>query len=99
MLSDVTSSSADFISHLTELAMVPAVLHELRREVDALRTEIHQLRGHAATDDLLNVRTAAKMLGMTPAALRQAVYRGSLPALRIGRRLRFRREDLLGQAA
>jgi excisionase family DNA binding protein len=46
-------------------------------------------------EDLLDARTAAAFLGMTPAALRMAVYRGSIPCVRIGRRLRFRRSDLI----
>jgi hypothetical protein len=45
-------------------------------------------------EELLDARTAAAFLSMTPAALRMAVYRGSIPCVRIGRRLRFRRSDL-----
>lgn len=47
-------------------------------------------------DALLDTRQAAALLGMTPAALRARVDRGTLiPFRRVGRSLRFRRADLL----
>ena len=73
------------------------MVSQLRREVDNLRAEIEGAKATGSVE-LLNVQAAAKVLGMTPAAVRQAVYRGSLPALRLGRRLRFRRADLLARA-
>ena len=91
--------SSDFLARLAELAKLPAVLEELRGEVDALRAELARLKVAGERDDLLDVNAAARLLGMTPAALRQAVYRRTMPALRVGRRLRFRRDDLLAQAA
>lgn len=50
-------------------------------------------------DRLLTAKEAATLLGMTERALRQAAHRGSLPAVHVGRRLRFRRFDLLKSAA
>ena len=38
----------------------------------------------------MNAEAAAKLLGITTAALRMAVYRGTIPYEKIGRRLRFR---------
>jgi hypothetical protein len=49
----------------------------------------------ALEDELLDVGRAATMLGMTEAALRKAVERGQVPCQRVGKRLRFRRMDLL----
>ena len=46
-------------------------------------------------DDLVDTSEAAELLGMTVAAVRKAVERGQLPCIRIGRRLRFRRAELL----
>jgi excisionase family DNA binding protein len=46
-------------------------------------------------DDLLDARAAAGYLRMSTAALRMAVYRGTIPCIRVGRRLRFRRADLV----
>jgi excisionase family DNA binding protein len=45
---------------------------------------------------LLTADEAATLVGMTPSALRRAAERGTIPCRRIGRRLRFRRGDLLG---
>jgi excisionase family DNA binding protein len=69
---------------------VRAVLAELVAEAVA-----KALSGFSLMDDLLDVDGAAVVLRMTPGALRQAVARGTIPAIRIGRRLRFRRADLL----
>ncbi len=49
-------------------------------------------------DELLDVPRAARYLGMTPAALWKATHRGTIPCLRLGRRVRFRRRDLLTHA-
>jgi excisionase family DNA binding protein len=35
------------------------------------------------------------VLGMTKSALRMAVYRGTIPCVRVGRRLRFRPSELV----
>jgi hypothetical protein len=43
-----------------------------------------------ADDGQLIRRKNGCLLDMTPAAIRQAAYRGALPYVKIGRRLRFR---------
>lgn len=43
---------------------------------------------------LLTVNETAEILGLTPAAVRRRVGRGTLIARTVGRSLRFRREDL-----
>ena len=44
---------------------------------------------------LLDVKGASDLLHMTPTAVRSAAYRGSLPCVRVGSRLRFRPSELL----
>src|SRR6185369_7670456 len=53
----------------------------------------------AAADEsngpLLGVRASAELLGLSTSALRRCERNGSLPAVRIGRRVLFRREQLM----
>ena len=42
----------------------------------------------------MSAAQAAEYLSLTRKALYQAVYRGEIPVYRLGRRLRFRREEL-----
>jgi hypothetical protein len=58
---------------------------------EAVQTEIRS----ALEDELIDVDGAAAMLDMSVAALRKAVERGQVPCQRVGKRLRFRRADLL----
>jgi hypothetical protein len=62
----------------------------------AVREELAQHVGHDP-DELLTAEAAAKLLGLTPAALRRASERGRAPVkpLHLGRRLRWRRGDLV----
>ena len=45
--------------------------------------------------ELLNVSEAATLLSMSEGAVRKAAERGQLPCVRLDRRLRFRRSELL----
>src|SRR5262245_17108480 len=65
----------------------------LIREIvaEGVRSEIHR----SLDDELVDVEHAAGILNMSSGALRKAVERGQVPCERIGRRLRFRRMDLL----
>jgi excisionase family DNA binding protein len=78
--------------------MVAAVKEALRDSDvrEQIRTIVLEVSPSPANDveDLLDARAAAAYLGMTPAALRMAVYRGTVPCVRVGRRLRFRRSQL-----
>jgi hypothetical protein len=58
---------------------------------EAVQTEIRS----ALEDELIDVERAAAMLDMSEGALRKAVERGQVPCQRVGKRLRFRRADLL----
>lgn len=59
-----------------------------------IREELAQA-SRADPDRMLNTTEAAELLGMTSIAVRKAAQRGRLPAVRIGRRLRFRVGALL----
>lgn len=85
---------------------------DLRRELLALlqlpdakqavasivRETLESERGDQIDDGLIDAETAAELLAMTPAAVRKAASRGSLPCRRIGRKLRFLRTELLAIA-
>lgn len=58
---------------------------------DAVRDELRVL----LMDELIDVGEAAAMLRMTQSGLRKAVERGQVPCCRIGKRVRFRRMDLV----
>ena len=62
----------------------------------AVRSELARW-GHGDPSELLDCDHAAELVHMTPAALRRAAQRGTFPAkaIRLGRRIRFRRGDLL----
>jgi hypothetical protein len=59
--------------------------------VSELETRLSERRPEA----LLDVNGAAELLHMTPTAVRSAAYRGSLPCVRVGSRLRFWPSDLV----
>jgi len=71
----------------------PAVLAAL--EVLVRRIVHEELASAGYGEALVGVPQAAKLLGMTPAAVTKAVERGTLPCIRIGRRVRFQRKELL----
>jgi excisionase family DNA binding protein len=60
---------------------------------DALRGELSP--SGANGENLVDAEEAAKILGMTLAAVRKAATRGTLPCHRLGRRIRFRPAELL----
>jgi len=69
---------------------VKKVLEEMVRRV--VREE---LQASPVLDELLDAEQAADLLRMSKAAVLKAAQRGGLPAVRHGRRVRFRRRDLL----
>lgn len=64
---------------------------------DAIREALRgELAGAAATSDqFVDAEDAARILGMTVAAVRKAATRGTLPCHRLGRRVRFLPSELL----
>jgi excisionase family DNA binding protein len=78
---------------IVTLLQMPQELARLREEVQHLREELRVLK----QDDrgqLLTAKQAAKLLSMTESALLVAARRGTIPCVHLGRRVRFRREDL-----
>lgn len=57
---------------------------------------MHESRPTPSTDDeLLTVPEAAVELKMSEPAVRQAIQRQQLPTVRLGRRIRLRRSEIL----
>jgi excisionase family DNA binding protein len=79
---------------LNDLLKVPAIIEELSERLHRLEGEI-QILQQGDPEELLVADQAAKLLGMSEGAVRQAAWRGRLPSVRHGGRLRFRRGDLL----
>ena len=65
----------------------PAVREQIRALVIELAPPV--------AEELLDTLGAANFLHISPHAVRMASYRGTIPAIRVGRRLRFRRSELL----
>lgn len=68
-----------------------AQLQTLPARVAELETQIKRL---IQSEPLMDLQQAAEFLSITPAALRASAYRGTVPVIRVGRRLRFRASDL-----
>lgn len=64
--------------------------------LDRLPDDLAEAEAATEAEPLLDTEAAAKLLGLTPSALRMAVYRGTIPCVRVGRRLRFRASELAG---
>lgn len=47
-----------------------------------------------SADGLVDAVEAGKLLGLSARSVRQMAWRGTIPVVRVGRRLRFRRADL-----
>jgi excisionase family DNA binding protein len=86
----------DLTDDLTVALTSPKVQEELRRTVaSVLRAELRTLP--LGGDRFVDAEEAAQVLGMTDTAVRKATARGTIPAERIGRRLRFRLSVLLAR--
>jgi excisionase family DNA binding protein len=57
-------------------------------------TEITEMAQPLSEDLLPGAKSAAKFVGVTPRAIYHMVYAGHLPAIRVGKRLYFRRSEL-----
>lgn len=76
---------------LLDLAALPARVADLEREIQELKA----LLVSRPPEALLDTEAAAKLLGVSPGALRMSVQRGSVPCVRFGRSLRFRASELV----
>lgn len=83
----------DLSKELAAALSSPDTREELRALIrEALRAE---LDGTVMDDRMLDVNEAAEVLATTPAALRKAALRGRVRCHRLGRRVLFRKSDLL----
>ena len=82
----------DIAAELTQWFLSAETRHEIRELVrEAVRAEIRA----ALDEELIDTKEAAVLLNMSEAGLRKAVERGQIRCMRVGRRLRFRRSELL----
>lgn len=89
MVVDLEKELVAALASPSVVAMLEALIRRVVRE---------ELAYAGVGDEILDVARAASLLGMTQAAIGKAVQRGTLPCLRLGRRLRFRRSDLVGRS-
>ena len=82
------------LADLAELAALPDRVRSLQARVEELEA---RPASPAPPEELVDAAGAARLLGMTEAAVRSAAWRGSLPVVRVGSRLRFRPSDLAGR--
>ncbi len=82
----------DIVAAVKEALQDPEVRDRIRTIVrEALPPPLDSI------EHLVDAKGAAKLLGMTPSAVRMAAYRGTIPYEKIGRRLRFRPSLLRGR--
>jgi excisionase family DNA binding protein len=87
----------DLAGELVEAFRRPEVRDFFRDLVaDAVRQELPNVT-QGDPDQLLGADMAATLLGMSVGAVRKAAARGTIKSVRVGRRLRFRRGDLLSK--
>lgn len=72
---------------------VQEILHAIVKRAIASETPTE-----APTEGLVDAREAARLLGMSVAAVRKAATRGTIPCMRLGRRVRFRPAEILAAA-
>jgi excisionase family DNA binding protein len=75
---------------LTELAELPALVRALQARV----AELERQRSKAVVEELVDAEEAARILDMTPGAVRAAARRGALRSVHIGKRVRFKKSEL-----
>jgi excisionase family DNA binding protein len=70
---------------------------EVQQVLEALIKKVvrEELQASPVLDELLDASQAAEVLNCTAAAVLKSAQRGNLPAVRHGRRVRFRRRDLI----
>lgn len=64
--------------------------------LDRLPDDLIEAQPANDVEPLIDANAAAALLGISPSALRMAAYRGTIPCVRVGRRLRFRASELAG---
>ena len=92
------SSPSDALTAVVDALIARVLAHPDLRAVlrDEIRTIVREEIARAPfADRLLDAAEAAQRLGLSEAALRKAVARGTVPCHRLGRRVRFRLSELL----
>jgi len=82
------SASAAIVELVREALKDPAVRAEVRAIIEEAPKPSNDV------ELLVDAHEAGRILGMSPAAVRAAAYRKSIPCVRHGRLLRFRPSDL-----
>ncbi len=90
---------SDDIERLVGNAVAACLLPQILSGVRGIVREELLAAPHGDPDRLIDVHEAAMLLGMSAGAVRKAAARGTLPATRIGRRLRFRAGDLMSRGS
>jgi excisionase family DNA binding protein len=79
-----------------ELVRALASQEVTERIREIVREAVREPRtGNEVGESLLDTKKAAELLSMTPAAVRKAAERGTIPCVRLGRKLLFRRDELI----
>ncbi|MEM9490074.1 MAG: helix-turn-helix domain-containing protein [Myxococcota bacterium] len=82
----------DLVRGVAALLDVPAVRDKL---TEIIRKAVKHEFSLILCDEMIGVREAARVLGMTEAAVRQHEVRGNIKGHRFGAAVRFRRSELL----
>ena len=97
---DVSSGAQPVIVALDKDLAAAFASPDVQRLLEEIirRVVRHELQSSPQLDELVTAAQAAKLLGISKSAVWKAAERGSLPAVRHGRRVFFRRGDLLASA-
>jgi excisionase family DNA binding protein len=75
---------------LADLANLPALVRSMQARLTELETKLQP----APATELVDAVEAGRLLGMSAGAIRAAARRGTIPAVKVGRRVRFSRAAL-----
>jgi len=89
---EVMSATAALVELVRDALRDPSIRDEIKAIVS---TDQGSTAVTAENEPLIDAHAAGKLLGMSPAAVRAAAFRGTLPSHHIGRLLRFRSSELL----
>ena len=67
----------------------------LEERVASLEARVNELEGRPSLPETLNISEAAELLGLHRNTIAGWIREGKLPAQKVGREMRIKREDLL----
>lgn len=80
-----------------ELVFIPISLDELKTTIsEVVRAELDKNGEKRQEPDLITRKEAAKLFGVTLVTIHQWVKNGKIKAYKIGSRVRFKKDELLG---